>query len=175
LRAFGPPVHDDIRPMAYQDIQKLLYVFEADVQNYWKADFLRGLTEEAIETIVAHSATKTSPMSAVALLPINGTAARVPPGETAFVHRQHLYHLFIISQWRDPAESDRHIRWTREFWTATHRFAGVGVYVNELGYDDGEDRFRAAYGANYDRLVRLKNTYDPTNFFRLNPNIRPRV
>jgi FAD/FMN-containing dehydrogenase len=175
LRSFGPPVHDDIRPLAYQDIQKLMYVFEADVQNYWKADFLRGLTEEAIETIVAHSAAKTSPMSAVALLPINGAAARVAPGETAFVHRKHLYHLFIISQWRDLAESDRHMRWTREFWTATHRFAGVGVYVNELGSDDGEDRFRAAYGANYDRLVRLKNTYDPSNFFHLNPNIRPTV
>jgi FAD/FMN-containing dehydrogenase len=172
LRVFGPPVHDDIRPMAYKEIQELLYVFEAGVQSYLKAGFLKGLTEEAIETIVAHSATKTSPMSAVALLPINGAAARVAPGATAFVHRQHHHHLFLISQWRDPTESDRHLRWTREFWTAMQRFAG-GVYVNELGYDEGEDRFRAAYGANYARLVQVKNQYDPTNFFRLNPNIRP--
>jgi hypothetical protein len=161
--------------MAYEEIQKLLYVFEAGVQSYLKAGFLRGLTEGAIATIVAHCATKTSPMSAVALLPINGIAARVDPSETAFVHRQHHYHLFIISQWRQPAESDRHIRWTREFWAAMQRFAGVGVYVNELGHDEGEDRFRAAYGANYDRLVRLKNQYDPINFFRLNPNVRPTV
>jgi FAD/FMN-containing dehydrogenase len=173
LRAFGPPVYDDIRPMAYADVQRLLYVFEAGVHSYLKAGFLRGLTEEAIETIVAHSATKTSAMSAVALLPINGAAARVDPSATAFVHRTPRYHLFIISQWREPAESDRHLGWTREFWAAMQRFAGVGVYVNELSHDEGEDRFRAAYGANYDRLVRLKNQYDPTNMFRLNPNTRP--
>ncbi len=173
LRSFGPPVQDHIRPMAYADIQALLYVFQAGLQNYWKADFLSGLTEEAIETIVTNAETKTSPMSAVALFPINGAASRVDPGETAFAHRKHHYQLFIISQWQDPAESDRHIRWTREFWAAVHRFVGGGVYINELGQDDGEDRVRAGYGSNYDRLAALKNTYDPTNFFRLNPNIKP--
>ena len=109
----------------------------------------------------------------MALFPLNGVASRVSPSATAFVHRKPHYQLFIISQWQDPAESDAHIHWTREFWQATHRFTGVGVYVNELGQDDGEDRIRAAYGANYDRLVALKNTYDPSNFFRLNPNIKP--
>ena len=88
-------------------------------------------------------------------------------------HRKHHHQLLIVSQWQDPAESDRHIHWTREFWQATHRFAGVGAYVNELGLDDGDDRVRSAYGANYERLVALKNTYDPTNFFRLNPNVKP--
>ena len=153
----------------------MLYVFEANVQSYLKAGFLQGLTEGAIGTLIAHSATKTSPMSAVALLPINGVAARVAPDATAFVHRQQHYHLFLISQWRDPAESQRHIRWTREFWAAMQPFAAAGVYANELDHDEGEERFRAAYGANYERLVRLKNHYDPMNVFRLNPNIRPTV
>lgn len=112
-------------------------------------------------------------MTAVALFPLNGVASRVGQQETAFPHRTHPHQLFIVSQWQDPAESDKHIHWTREFWQAMHRFAGVGVYVNELGLDDGDDRVRSAYGANYERLVALKNTYDPTNFFRLNPNIRP--
>jgi hypothetical protein len=75
----------------------------------------------------------------------------------------------------DPTESDKRIHWTRAFWNATHRFGGIGVYVNELGQDDGEECFRATYGANYDRRVALKKTYDPTNFFRLNPNIKPTV
>lgn len=175
LSTFGPPVHDAIRPMTYQEVQQLLYVFEANVQSYLKAGFLRELSREAIDAIVAHSATKTSPMSAVAILPVSGAAARVAPDATAFVHRQHHYHLFLISQWRDPAESERHIRWTRDFWAAMQPFSSAGVYVNELGYDEGEERFRAAYGANYDRLVQLKNRYDPTNLFRLNPNVRPTV
>jgi FAD/FMN-containing dehydrogenase len=95
--------------------------------------------------------------------------------ETAFPHRKHHHQRFIVSQWQDAAESDKHSHRTREFWQATHRFTGVGVYVNELGLDDGEDRVKMAYGTNYDRLEALKNTYDPTNFFRLNPNIRPTV
>jgi FAD/FMN-containing dehydrogenase len=173
LRSFGPPLADHIAPMPYEDVQKLLYVFKADVQTYVKADFLQGLTEEAIETLVAHAETISSPLSAIALLPINGAASRVAANATAFPHRTPHYHLFIISQWEDPAESDKHIGWTRTFWEATRRFAGIGVYVNELDQDDGEDRYRAAYGVNYERLVALKNTYDPTNFFRLNPNIKP--
>ena len=173
LRSFGPPAQDLIRPMTYADIQNLLYVFQAGIQNYWKVDFLQGLTEEALDTIVTYAATKTSPMTAVAVFPLNGAASRVGQQETAFPHRSHPHQLFIVSQWQDPAESDKHIHWTREFWQAMHRFAGVGVYVNELGLDDGDDRIRSAYGVNYERLVTLKNTYDPTNFFRLNPNIRP--
>jgi FAD/FMN-containing dehydrogenase len=172
LRSFGPPLADHIQPMPYTEVQNLLYVFKAGVQTYVKADFLQGLTEEAIETIVAYAETISSPLSAIALLPINGAASRVDPSATAFTHRTPHYHLFIISQWLDAAESDRHIHWTRAFWEATHRFAGVGVYVNELDQDDGDDRYRAAYGANYDRLLALKHTYDPTNFFRLNPNIK---
>jgi hypothetical protein len=127
LRSFGPPAQDLIRPMTYTDIQNLLYVFQAGVQNYWKVDFLQGLTEEALDTIVAYAATKTSPMTAIALFPINGVASRVGQQATAFPHRKHHHQLFIVSQWQDPAESDKHIHWTREFWQATHRFAGVGV------------------------------------------------
>jgi FAD/FMN-containing dehydrogenase len=173
LRSFGAPLANQIQPMTYADVQRLLYVFKAGIQTYVKADFLQSLSEDAIETIVAYAETMSSPLSAIALLPINGAASRVAPNATAFAHRTPHYHLFIISQWLDPAEAGTHIHWTRAFWQATHRFAGVGVYVNELDQDDGEERYRAAYGANYDRLVALKKTYDPTNFFRLNPNIKP--
>ena len=75
-------------------------------------------------------------------------------------------------QWLDAADSEKHIGWARDFWRALHTFAGGGVYVNDLGPDD-EDRIRLAYGANYERLAALKKKYDPENFFRLNPNIKP--
>jgi hypothetical protein len=72
----------------------------------------------------------------------------------------------------DPAESDNNIRWTRGAWAALQPFSEQGVYVNNLGAE-GDDRIRSAYGANYDRLAALKTVYDPTNFFRLNQNIKP--
>src|SRR5690606_23290224 len=79
LRTFGPPVHDAVRPMTYQEVQQWPYVFEANVQSYLKAGCLRALSAEALDTLRAHSATKPSPMSAVALLPVSGAAARVAP------------------------------------------------------------------------------------------------
>jgi len=173
LREFGPPLVDQIRPMPYTQVQELLNVFTPHIQTYLKADFLQALTDEAIDTIVAHVETVSSPLSVISLLPVNGFASRVDPQATAFPHRALRYHLIIVSQWPDPAEAERHIRWTRDFWEDMHRFAGVGVYVNEIGHDEGEDRYRAAFGVNYDRLVEVKNVYDPTNFWRLNPNIKP--
>ena len=84
------------------------------------------------------------------------------------------YDYVIYSMWTEPGESDRHIQWTRDFAAAMQPFA-VGVYVNEMG-SEGEDRVRAAYNPEtYERLVALKNKYDPTNLFRLNQNIKPTV
>ena len=99
---------------------------------------------------------------------------RIREQDTAFGHRDATYHCDIFSLWTDPLESERHIRWVRDFWTAMQPYA-AGVYVNSLG-NEGEDRVRAAYPrATYARLVALKNKYDPTNLFRLNQNIKPTV
>jgi len=78
----------------------------------------------------------------------------------------------VISQWTDPAEAPDHIRWTREFWNAVEPFSTGEVYVNHLDAEEAT-RITGAYSRNYDRLVALKNEYDPTNLFRLNQNIKP--
>jgi len=84
--------------------------------------------------------------------------------------------LVIQSAWKEPGESDMHIAWTREFWTAMKPFSTGGVNVNFLSADEGEDRVREAYSeVKYERLVSLKNKYDPTNLFRVNQNIKPTV
>ena len=103
---------------------------------------------------------------------MHGAASRVAVTDTAFPHRQEQYELGILSQWDDHADSEKNIRWTREFWEAIQPNVEEAVYVNMLG-EEGEERVRAAYGPNYERLVVLKNKYDPTNFFRLNQNIKP--
>jgi FAD/FMN-containing dehydrogenase len=113
-------------------------------------------------------------MSMVGFFHFHGAACRVGPNETAFGLREDQWDYDIISQWLDPREAPHHIRWTREFWTAVEPFATGGVYVNHLDAEEAT-RIRAAYGTNYERLVALKNTYDPTNLFRLNQNIKPTV
>ena len=92
---------------------------------------------------------------------------------TAFALREESYVISIVAAW-DGGEAERHIAWARACWRALSPFASSGVYVNFLG-NEGEERVRAAYGVNYERLVALKNQYDPTNFFSLNQSIRPTV
>jgi len=111
-------------------------------------------------------------MSMVGFFHVHGAATRVGPEETAFGLREDQWDYDIISQWTDPAESDGQIRWTRDFWNAVEPFASGSVYVNHLDAEEG-DRIQSAYGDNYDRLLALKNKYDPTNLFRLNQNIKP--
>ncbi len=173
LRRFGPPALDLLSPMPYTVIQQL---FDAanpfGLQVYVKSDHLADLGDEVIDTLVTHAATATSPLSVVILFPLEGVVSRVGEQETAFGHRNTAYDYVIYSMWTDPQESERHIQWTRDFWTAMQPFS-TGVYVNELG-NEGEDRVRAAYlPATYERLIALKNRYDPANLFRLNQNIKP--
>jgi FAD/FMN-containing dehydrogenase len=176
VRKFGPPLVDTIGPMSYVQLNTM---FDAafpygGVQRYWKSSFLKHLGDDVLDILVDRAATMPSPMSMVGFFHVHGAASRVHPDETAFGLRDDQWDYDIISQWLDPGESARHIRWTREFWTAVEPFATGEVYVNHLDAEEGT-RIRAAYGKNYDRLVALKNRYDPTNLFRLNQNIKPTV
>ena len=120
----------------------------------------------------SRAATKPSPLTGELVQTVRGAASRVAPDATAFAHRALPYAPVIVSQWVDPADADRNVRWTRDFAAALQSFAASGVYVNDLGHDD-TDRIRAAYGANYDRLAALKAKYDPGNVFQLNANVKP--
>jgi FAD/FMN-containing dehydrogenase len=96
----------------------------------------------------------------------------VPPDATAFAHRYDHYNFIPLARWTDPSEAERNIEWTRDFWQAMQVHSDDAVYGNDLG-DEEEDRVGAAFGANYRRLLGLKNRYDPTNLFSLNQNIKP--
>ena len=103
----------------------------------------------------------------------HGAVTRVGATETAFPHRDRGYNLAIVSQWLEPKDNARNIAWAKDSFAALKPFVAAGRYVNYLGDDEVGDPVRAAYGPNYDRLVELKNQYDPTNFFHMNQNIRP--
>ncbi len=174
LRTFGPPEVDLVRIRPYTEMQRLLDAANpAGRLNYWKAEYLTGYSDEAIETLVSYADRKAAPFSKVLIAHLQGAISRVDHDETAYVHRAAPLLLNINAMWIDPEESDQHIRWARDFWAAMQPFSAGGVYVNFLS-NEGEERVRVAYDPRtYERLVALKKKYDPTNFFRLNQNIKP--
>jgi FAD/FMN-containing dehydrogenase len=174
LREHGTPVEDRIAPISYLQIQAAGdSIFPRGRRYYWKAQFMRELTDEAIDVLLANYASAPTE-SLVVFQQVGGAISRVPMAETPYANRDALYDCFPISIWDNPADDDAHIRWARDLWDAMRPFSTGGVYANNLG-DEGTDRVQAAYGENYPRLAALKNKHDPTNFFRLNQNIRPTV
>jgi FAD/FMN-containing dehydrogenase len=176
LREFGPPLADQVGPMSYTQVQKMLdFFYPPDIQNYWKSSFLKELSDDAIEVIVSYFShlPLPSPMCHMVMEELGGAVSRRGQEETAFNHRDVRYNFLSLGVCTDPAESEKCIEWARKFWEAMQPFSSGGVYVNYLGQESAE-RVRAAYGAKkYERLVALKNKYDPTNLFRLNQNIKP--
>ena len=174
LREFGPPAMDMVQPMPYVAIQQLIDPpNQPGRRNYWTADFLAQLPDEAIDLVCEHHLTKPSPLSQILLLPGGGAISRVPDDAMAFGQRHAPFNLHIISMWLDAADDDVNITWTREFGTRMKPYTTGRAYLNFIG-EEGEDRVRAAFGPEtYARLQALKDRYDPTNLFRLNQNIKP--
>jgi FAD/FMN-containing dehydrogenase len=175
LKEFGTPIVDLLDPKPYTALQSM---FDPSVPHglhyHWKSVELPPLTDEAIDTLVEHASTLTSPKSYCIVFQLGGALARVAEEDTAFSQRDAAHNVNINAVWtQDDPEADRHIAWARDFFTAMQLHAGGRVYVNFLG-DEGAERVRQAYGTRqYERLVELKRTYDPTNFFRSNQNIEP--
>jgi FAD/FMN-containing dehydrogenase len=172
LRGAAPAV--DIRPQPYLELQGLSDAgFPSGLLHYWKSAFLAELSDDAIEAIVDAAAGAPSPRSFSVIEHLGGAVARVDPDATAFAHRGRRFNLSILSIWEAAPATDTNVAWAHRFWRAVQPFAADAVYVNYLG-DEGQERVVAAYDpAKYERLAALKARYDPTNFFRLNQNIRP--
>ncbi len=174
LRKFGPPAVDMVGPMPYVAVQRMFNdAFPPGRYNYWKSSLAPQITDQLIDTVVEHMARVPSPHSSVMLEHYHGAYSRPAPTATAYSHRRPTYDVVIIANWTDPAANERNIAWARELFAAVQPQVSQAAYVNFLDRDDGADRIRAAYGENYDRLVALKRKYDPTNFFRMNQNVRP--
>jgi Berberine and berberine like len=155
LRECGSLAADMVRPMPYAAVQALGgELLPPGRQNYWKSSFIYEVSDEAIDAMIAQFQTVPSPFSVAALEPLGGAVRRVGPDETASGERGAPYSLILAGSWTDPAENDKNI------------------YVHYLDADE-QHRVEAAYGRKYERLVALKNRYDPANLFRRNQNIRP--
>jgi hypothetical protein len=178
LREFGPPVADQIRPMAYREVQTQLDAATVRGRRYYiKSSLMRSISDDAIDTLIERFATVPSPLTLVFFQQLGNAANRVGAQETAFSQRDALCEWGCLSSWLDPAEDGANIRWTRELAEAMQPFSSGGAYITQMGVEaeEGADRIKAAYGPNYERLAALKHKYDPTNLFRHNQNIKPTV
>jgi FAD/FMN-containing dehydrogenase len=174
LRRLASPLTDALGQMPYADLNAMLDdAYPKGALNYWKSSFLSTLSDDAIDTIVECFGRCPTPMGQIILEHVHGAATRVPPGQTAFPHRHVGYNFLLMSQWTDPAISERCIAWARETYAAMAPFTAPGRYVNYLDNDEAGEPIVEAYGANYARLRRIKSRYDPKNFFRMNQNILP--
>lgn len=176
------PIRDSLRPeldlvgpMPHPVLQTMFDgLYPPGLQWSWKADFVNELSDEAIALHIEHGSRIPTLLSTAHLYPINGKAHQVASTETPWSYRDAVWAEVIVGVDPEPANRERITAWAKNYWDALHPYSAGGAYLNFI-MDEGEDRVRASYRENYERLVSIKNKYDPTNLFRLNQNIKPTV
>jgi hypothetical protein len=179
LRSFGPPVSDTIRPMTYleaqhlSDLRPLLNHMTDKYSGYYKCGFVTQLNDKVIDQIIASCEKPPSSIWSVVLDHyMHGEICRVPETAMAFSLRQAGFSFRLTALEQRPESAPASTAWVKSLHGALQPFSGNRIYLNYLT-DEGEAGVRAAFGNNYQRLVALKGKYDPTNFFRINPNVAP--
>jgi FAD/FMN-containing dehydrogenase len=175
LLDFGTPLLDASGVMPYVEAQKM---FDADYPNglryYWKSLNLSRLDDEVIERIVEHARRQPSPFSTVDIWYVGGAVKRANEAASAFHGRQAAFLLSPEANWERPEDDEANIAWLRDLIDDMAEFSDGSRYLNFPGFqEEGDDMMRQAFGPQYQRLLALKQKYDPTNLFRLNQNIRP--
>jgi FAD/FMN-containing dehydrogenase len=173
MRGVGTPVLDHVGPMPFPMLQGLFDpLLPPGLQWYWRADFVKELSPAAIAKHLEQASRVPPGLSQVHLYPIDGAAHRVGKGDTAFSYRDANFALVIVGIDANPANADAVTQWCKEYFDALHPYSAGGAYVNFM-MDEGQERVKASFRDNYQRLATVKKQYDPTNFFRVNQNIRP--
>ncbi len=173
IRSFKTPVLDWVGPMPLPVLQSMFDpLYPPGLQWYWKADFVNELTDEAIALHYKYATQSPTWQSTMHLYPINGAAAKVDKEDTAWNFREANWAEVIVGIDPDPANKDLVTNWAREYWQAVHPYSAGGAYINFM-MEEGEERIKATYGGNYEKLVEVKTKYDPQNLFRVNQNIKP--
>lgn len=174
FRQFKTPALDYTGEMAYSALQSMFDpLYPKGLQWYWKADFVKELSDEAIKLNVKYAEKLPTPHSSMHLYPINGEVHEKKSTDTAFAYRDANWAQVIVAVDPDPEKRDILATWAKEYWEALHPFSAGGAYINFM-MDEGGDRVKASYRGNYDKLVAVKKKYDPENIFCVNQNIPPR-
>ncbi len=169
----APPVLHGAQAMPYPMLQAAFDAeFPPGQQWYWKADFVAEIPDEAIARHLEFAEAMPTVQSGMHLYPIDGAAHRVPSAETAFSYRDATWSMVMAGIDPDPAKAEQLGEWATAYWQAIHPHAMGGAYVNFM-MEEGDERVRATYRDNYERLARIKAIYDPENVFHVNQNVRP--
>jgi FAD/FMN-containing dehydrogenase len=175
LRELGEPLLDLSGPWPWLGLQSGFdALFPKGNFYYWKSRSLGELSDAAIDEIVDFAGRRPSPETDIVVWHNGGAMSRVGETDTAYGGRDSPFLVTGEASWGDPALNDDAIAWGREFWSAMGKHSTGGLYLNFPGFGEEKDELvRAGYGENYDRLVELKQKYDPDNLFRMNLNIAP--
>lgn len=166
------PTFQNVGPIPFPALNSMFDQFyPSGMQWYWRADFINEIPDEAVREHIKFGELLPTPHSTMHLYPINGAAQRIGEDETAWGYRKANWSQVIVGVDPDPENKDKITAWTKDYYDAIHPYSAGGAYVNFM-MDEGHDRVKASYGKNYDRLVKIKTKYDPTNFFRVNQNIK---
>lgn len=173
LRGFGRPLGEHIGVQPYTAWQQAFDgLLTPGARNYWKSHNFAQLNEGAVDAIIQYAGKLPSPHCEIFVGTIGGRTTRAAPDAMAYSSRDAKYVLNVHGRWDSAAEDEPCIAWAREFFAKTQPFASGGAYINFLTQDEAE-RVEFAYGGVYQRLAALKKKFDPTNFFRMNQNIKP--
>ena len=175
LREVAQPVVDMVQAMPYTALQSMLDASgPKGIRGYFKAEFMEELDSEAVAKIVQHGARRAGPMAQLLMEPMRGAISRAGEDDTALGRRDVAWCYHALAMWMepDPETAEAHIAWARNLAEDLDEHSTDGVYLNYIS-DHEDERIRSTFGPKYDRLVALKNRYDPNNLFRLNQNIRP--
>ena len=169
----APVVAELVGPMPYPALNGAFDgLLPPGLRHYWKASFVKELTDEAIAAHAVHGPEVPTVSSTMHIYPINGAAQRVAPADTAFAYRDADFATVIVGAWPEPTHDEANVAWVRRYYDAIAPHSEEGGYVNFMAGDD-QERVRANYRDNYERLVQIKQAYDSGNLFHLNQNIKP--
>ncbi len=172
---FGPPDFQHVGPVPYPALQSMFDVFyPSGLQWYWRADFVNELSDDAVKQHAKFSEQLPTGHSTMHLYPIDRAAHKVGATDTPWSYRDATWSQVIVGVDPDPVNNGKITKWTKDYYDALHPYSAGGAYVNFM-MEEGEDRVKASYKMNYDRLVKIKNKYDPKNLFHVNQNIKPSV
>jgi FAD/FMN-containing dehydrogenase len=172
FRDYKKPALDYVSSMPYSGLQGMFdALYPKGLQWYWKADFIKELSDEAIKVNLKHGLKLPTTHSTMHMYPINGACHDKKNADTAFSYRDANWAQVIVGVDPDPNNKEKLSTWAKEYWEAIHPFSAGGAYINFM-MEEGQERVKTSYRDNYEKLAKIKSKYDPDNFFRVNQNIQ---